>query len=113
MRLLFAEARDTATSYGSVQERGPVARATASTGQSIGSNYGLTSQIFVLVHFPKDPSQRDGYLANSLFLHVRCTTSLTLLNGLRGHSDENCQLTGPSGGQQLPVRSGQRDSPDA
>jgi hypothetical protein len=112
MRLLFAEARDTATSYGSLRRRGPVARATAFTGQFIGSDYGLTSQIFVLVHFPKIPSRRDGYLANSLFSHVRCETSLTSLNGLRLRSDENCQSAAPPGGQQLPGRA-QHDSPDA
>jgi hypothetical protein len=78
--------------------------------QSIGSNYGLTSQIFVVGHFGKWGEGRDGYLANSLILRVGCMTNCTPIQRLRRHYDENCTLETTAVRQQLRVSTRRRDS---
>ena len=72
-------------------------------GQSIGSNYGLTSQIFVLVHLLKYPDGGDGYLAASLIAHMSCMADFRLIEGLRRHYGEDCDPIAPLGRRDLPA----------
>jgi hypothetical protein len=74
-------------------------------GQSIGSNYGLTSQIFVLVHLLKYLIAGDGYLAAALIAHMSCVPEFRRIERLRRHYGGNCDPNALLGRRDLPAAS--------